>query len=286
MNTNSNSAALDTAIIGGGPAALTAAIYLARAGHSVEVFEKANFGGALPLISELKNYPGFVGEGQDLAQRMVEQTRQTGAKVSYGECTDIAKTDSGFELTIDDAKVKARTVIIASGSMPRELDFTTDTPVSYCALCDGALIQGKRIIVIGGANSAVQEAIYLANLAEKVTLVTHSAFKADAQLLANLSALDNVELLESIEPTAELINQYDYCFVYIGRAPASKFLRNLAKDYKLLDKDGYIIVSSNSYQTAIPGLFAAGDVRQGATKQIVTATADGAMAAIELSKTL
>lgn len=286
MKTHDKTAVLDTVIIGGGPAALSAAIYSARAGQSVEVFEKADFGGALSLISNIKNYPGFVGKGQDLAQCMLEQARQAGAKVSYGECTNIVKTDHGFELTIDDAAIKARTVLVASGSLPRELDFTTNTPVSYCALCDGALIQGKRIIVIGGANSAVQEAIYLASLAEKVTLVTHSSFKADAQLLASLSALDNIELLESTEPTAELINQYDHCFVYIGRAPASKFLQNLAKDCELIDQDGYIIVSSGSHQTAIPGLFAAGDVRQGATRQVITAAADGAIAAIELSKTL
>ncbi len=273
---------LDLVIIGGGPAALSAALYAARAGLSVTVFEQQEFGGVLPKISHLENYPGFSGEGSALAQQMRQQAASAGAILEYGECTSLARDDNGFLLTIDGENIEARCVLVASGTVARRLDFTPSAPVSYCALCDGPLVEGKHIAVIGGANSAVQESLHLAAIAKDVTLMTHSTFKADQELLKRLRRLPNVKTLEHTEPTPDNLAEYDHIFVYIGKIPATSFV-----DPKLLDPQGHIVTDTSSnlpHQTVTPGLFAAGDVRHGAVKQVITAAADGAAAAIEIAE--
>lgn len=303
---------LDLAIVGGGPAALTAAIYAARAGLKVKLFEKSDFGGVLPIIPLLENYPGFMGEGRELAQKMRQQAEAMGATLEYGECTklehaaltsdsavssvgnttpvsennapSVAQASNHFVLTIDDAEVTARAVLIASGSEPKKLAFDLDIPVSYCALCDGALTRDKNVAVVGGANSAVQEALYLANLAAKVTIITHSKLKADKELIDRAQKVTNIDIIENLEPTKSYLAQFDHCFVYIGKTPATSFL-----DAALLDQDGYLVTvgaGGFAYQTKIPGLFAAGDVRQGSTKQIITAAGEGAIAAIAITNFL
>lgn len=276
---------LDLAIIGGGPTGLSAAIYAARAGLKVQVFEKADLGGLLPTIAQIENYPGFFGEGRLLAEQMRRQAEQSGARLSYGECTDIMKTDFGYSLTIDGEEFSSRTVIFAAGSRPKQLSFDLGVPVSYCALCDGPLAKDKRVAVIGGANSAAQEALYLSSLASQVDLITHSAFKADQGLIDRVAATPNITVYEHLEPTPELLNQYDFCFVYIGKLPATDCLAHLAEVYAILSRSGYLCSDENSpdypHMTVVPGLFAAGDVRDGATKQVVVAAADGAEAAIE-----
>lgn len=274
---------LDLAIIGAGPAALSAAIYSARAGLRTKVFERKSYGGVLAEIPFLENYPGYVGAGQDLAKSMCRQSEQAGVQFSYGECLQISKKPDGsaFELMIDDEEVAARTVLIATGSEPKTLDFDVNVPVSYCALCDGALAQGKNIAVVGGANSAVQESIYLARLAQAVTIITRSKLKADQSLLDNLSKLSNIKVLEHTEPTADLLNQFDYCFVYVGKTPSTRFLAR-----SVLDQEGYVICSKQTHQTEVKGLFAAGDVRAGTIKQVVTAAGDGAAAAVEIIRSI
>lgn len=282
---------IDLAIIGGGPAALTAAIYAARAGLQTQVFEKSDFGGVLPVIPLVENYPGFMGEGKELALKMRQQAQTMSASLVYGECTRLdlsaSQPASGFTLTIDDTRVTARTVLVASGSEPKKLGFDLAIPVSYCALCDGAFAKDKNAVVVGGANSALQEALYLANLAKKVTIITHSQLKADQELIDRARQVSNITIVENVEPTRAYLEAFDYCFVYIGKTPATHFL-----DSTLLDPHGYIVTGKASsatnnrkqfnYQTKIPGLFAAGDVRQGSTKQIVTAAGEGAAAAIEI----
>lgn len=275
---------LDLVIIGGGAAALSAALYAARAGLSVKVYEKADFGGILPQISQLENYPGFSGAGQDLASSMRAQALQAGAQLEYGECTSLEHRADHFELTIDGESVSTRTALVATGSQPKPLSFTPAAPVSYCALCDGPLVKGRHVAVIGGANSAVQESLYLAHIATDVTIITHSQLKADQELIDRLNNHSNIKVVEHLEPTAENLSSYDYIFVYIGKIPATSFL-----DRKILDGAGYIITDTSSitpHQTIIPGLFAAGDVRQGSVKQVVTAAADGAAAAIEITNFL
>lgn len=270
---------LDLIIIGSGPAALSAAIYAARAGLKVKIFEKNGFGGTLSLIDYIENYPGFLGSGKDLAEKMRNQAIQLGAQIDYGECSSLTKANYGYRMIIDEQTVEARAVIIASGSTPKSLSFTPSIPVSYCAICDGAFAKDKNIAVVGGANSAIQEAIYLANLAKTVTIITHSALKADFKLQQRIKQCQNVKIIEHTEPTPDMINQYEYCFVYIGKIPATSFL-----DRDILSPSGYVItdISSESpHQTIHSGLFAAGDVREGCVKQVITAAADGAAAAIE-----
>lgn len=258
---------LDLAIIGSGPAALSAAIYAARAGLSVKVFEKAKIGGALTEIANIENFPGFMGPGAKLAENLKKQAIHAGAEITYGECTNIKP------LIIDDEEIAARAVIVATGSEPRPLPFKLDKPVSYCALCDGPLYKGKNIAVVGGGNSAVGESIYLADLAKNLTLISHTPIRADSCFIKKLQSKKNVEIKENLEPTAELLNQFDAVFVFIGKRPASDFMPP-----SVVTSAGYIKANGNS--TPLKGVFVAGDIREGSIKQAVTAAADGAAAAL------
>ena len=267
-------AVLDLAIIGSGPAAMTAAIYAARAELSVAIFEKAKVGGALTEIDQIGNFPGFNGSGNELAENLKKQVLNLGVKINYGACEGIMLDDSGDKiLTIDGESVRAHAVLVATGSEPKTLDLDTPTPISYCAMCDAPLYKGKSIAVIGGGNSAIQETIYLAGIAKNVTVYTHGHFKADQIMVDEITALGNVEVRDNLSE-AELDN-YDGIFVFIGKRPATKFL-----PAELLDEKGYII--TENYATKMPGVFAAGDVRANSVKQAVTAAADGAAAALEI----
>lgn len=295
---------LSTAIIGGGPAALSAALYLARAGKKVTVFERGELGGELSRIDNLENYPGYSGPGRELAATMRQQAEAAGAKIVYGECTQVTRSKDGiFTLTIDEEAIEAQTVLVATGSEPRKLQFEPQKPVSYCALCDGALVKDKKVVVVGGGNSALQGALYLAPIASAVTLISHSKIKADTYLRHKLCDLANVNVREDIEPTAEMLDEFDYIFVFIGTKPATSWLQGLqeekivdkdtklvklevTKKYNLFDEQGYVLTGGkkrSAHATEIPGLYAAGDVRSGATKQVVTAAGDGADAAIEIT---
>lgn len=299
---------LDLAIIGSGPAALSAALYAARAGLRVSVFERANIGGALCEIAQISNYPGFTGPGRDLAATMRRQAETAGVTIAYGECTAIrslkpsansaapaSDTTSAqpaaparFELTIDGEPVRARAVLLATGSEPRPLPFTLATPVSYCALCDADLAKGQDIAVVGGGNSAVQESLGLAPLVKSLTLITHSTLKAEPHLITQLRALRNVTIREHLEPTPDLLNTFARVFVFIGKRPATTCVADLAASTPdFHDAAGYVRGGHGSaHQTAIPGLYVAGDLRSDALRQVVTATGDGAAAAVEISQSL
>lgn len=297
---------LDVAIIGGGPAALTAALYLVRAGRTVKVFEKREFGGELNQTSQVANYPGYSGPGRELAQKFREQAKAAGAELVYGECSNIELIETGFALTVDDAPVKARAVLVATGSEPKTLGFDITPPISYCALCDGDFAKGKRVAVLGGGNAAAEEALYLAPLVGELELITHSALKADAVFRRELERQSNITIHEQLEPTRELLDAYDYVFVFIGKTPATACLQGLAqqtlasysglveleltKERNLFDADGFVKTGvdkhARPHETVIPGLFAAGDVRSGMLRQVVTATGDGAAAAVEINQFL
>lgn len=266
---------IDLAIVGSGPAALTAAIYASRSGYKTEVIEKAKIGGALTEISKLENYPGFVGTGSELASQLRSQAELSGAKISYGEVKKVTKQDKTFQLEVDDETVQAKAVLIATGSEPIKLGFELDVPVSYCAFCDGPLYKDKNIAVVGGANSAIQESLYLADIAKTVHVYSHSNFRAEQCLIKKAESQSNIVLHENIEPTAAELNQYDGVFVFIGKRPATTFLPK-----ELLDEKGYIIADDNI--SSLEGLFAAGDVRKGTMKQAVSATADGAYATVKI----
>lgn len=271
---------IDLVIIGGGPAALSAAIYAARSGIETVVYEKQHFGGTLTEISRLANYPGFDGPGQELADSLKEQAKSAGATVLYGTCTDVTKTEDVFELTIDGEVVLARTVLVATGSEPVKLELDTDKPISYCALCDAPLYKDKKVLVIGGGNSAVGEAAFLADIAKHVTLINRSPLRAEPALQEKLRAKTNVEIHENTQLSSEFFDEVDGIFVFIGKHPASDFVPQ-----KVLGADGYIKTDTN-FMTTIPGLFAAGDVREGAIRQVVTAAAEGAAAAISIANYL
>lgn len=315
-----SSSPLDLAIIGSGPAALSAALYAARAGHRVAVFERSNIGGALFEIAQISNYPGYTGPGRNLAATMRHQAESAGAAINYGECTAIRRLDPSapdrptlFELTIDGEPVRARAVLLATGSEPRPLPFTLAVPVSYCALCDADLAQGQNIAVVGGGNSAVQESLGLAPLVKSLTLISHSALKAEPHLQSQLRAHANVTVREHLEPTPELLNTFDRVFVFIGKRPATTCVASLAASTPdFYDAAGYIRTApasvdaprtvsapvdtspvnpsaasaTPSHQTLIPGLYVAGDLRSGAVRQVVTAAGDGAAAAVEISQFL
>ena len=265
---------LDLAIIGSGPAALTAALYAARFGLRVTVFEKDAYGGALNLISDLRNFPGFRGEGSELATTMKQQAEEVGVEFQYGTCESLSP------LIIDGEEVSARAILIATGSENKHLDFEPDIPVSYCAICDAPLYRGKNLLVIGGGNSAVGESIYLAKIAKHVTIATHSKLKADEIFMEMLRKYDNVDILEHTEITKDTFAGYDAAFVFIGKCPATSFV-----NLEILDDAGYI-VTNNKNQTAVEHIFAAGDVRQGTTHQAITASGDGAAAAIAIHEYL
>ncbi len=299
---------LDLAIIGSGPAALSAALYAARLGLTVRILEKSVYGGTLAEISDLRNYPGFQGDGITLAKQMHDQvSAYPSVSLSRMACTDLSvkspmpeaqdsdqKNTQYFELTLDDEEqLPSRTVLVASGASHRHLPFELKVPVSYCALCDGELARGKRVAVVGGANAAVQESMFLAKLAKSIDLYTHSQLKADAVLQTELRQFANIIVHEWVEPTAELLNKFDYVFVFIGQTPDTKFLCQLPGYPQLLDSSGYLLTGKSaanksdlSHETRISGLFAAGDVRSGVIHQVITVAGDGAAAAIEIAQSL
>lgn len=265
---------LDLAIIGSGPAALTAALYARRSGLSVEIFEATSFGGALQEISHLANFPGFDGTGKELSEKLIAQVKSAGAQFSYGTCTSVQP------LVIDGEEKLARAVLIATGSIPKTLSLPTTKPVSYCVLCDGSLYAGKNVLVIGGGNSAIGEAASLAKIAASVTVVSHSPLKAEESLILELKSHKNVKILESTEPTTLPLDSFDGIFVLIGKAPASDFMPASA-----LDESGYIITDSD-FQTRVPGVFAAGDVRASSLKQAIIAAGEGAAASVSIENFL
>lgn len=261
---------IDLAIIGSGPASLTASIYAARLGLSVSVFEKSVYGGALNEISHLANFPGYDGSGADFAKKLKDQALSFGVELRFGECTSLDP------FKIDDEIVEAKTILIATGTEPRKLDFAVNAPVSYCALCDAPLYSGKNILVVGGGNSAVGESIHLANIVKSLTLVSHSPLKADDVFIKKLASKKNVTILENYSLTKNFADQFDGVFVYIGKKPSTAFVPDFLKD-----KDGYII--TKNYQTKIPNIFACGDARANSMKQALTASADGAAAAVAIA---
>lgn len=264
---------IDLAIIGSGPASLSAAVYAARAGLDVVVYERNRIGGALTEIAQIENYPGFFGPGANLAENMKKQALDAGAKIEYGECESITK-DENFKLVIDGEEIEAKAVIVATGSEPKKLSLSgIKRPISYCALCDGALYKDKNIAVVGGGNSATQESLYLAKIAQKVTIFVRNELMAEACIIDRIKENNNIEIIENAKISAEKLNEFDGIFVFIGKQPATSFLPK-----EILSEEKYIIAPE--YMTTIPGLFAAGDVRDGSIKQAVSASSEGAAAAI------
>lgn len=283
----------DFVIIGSGPAAMSAAIYAARDKKAPLVLERDNMGGLAATISKIENYPGFIGTGAELMQTMRSQAESFGAKFDYGEITKLAQSDAGIDLEIDgDEHLLARAVLVATGTERVRLGIPgEDLPgVSYCATCDGPLIHGQNVLVIGGGNSAVQEAFYLLKFCNKATLLVRSRLRCDDTLRERLEHEPRISVELGVIPTK--IEQADQelsvisedgrtfsahnIFIFIGQRPATTFL-----PAEVLAKDSSIVTDKN-YMTKIPGLFAAGDCRYESVHQVVTATGEGAAAAVAI----
>ncbi len=294
----------DIIIIGAGPAGLTAAIYARRAEKSVLVIEKGVFGGQVTFSPKIENYPGF-GElsGTELADKMVEHAISLGAEFEMEEVTGI-KNGETKEVITENGSFFGKSVIIATGASHRHLGIEGEEKylgngISFCAVCDGAFYNGQEVTVIGGGNSALQEAILLSSNCKKVTVIQNLATLTGEESLANiLRAKENVEIIYSsivtgftgedslkgiiiknTQTNEEKTVLCDGCFVAIGLIPATDFVKNTVK----LNDYGYVEAGENCL-TDIGGIFVAGDCRSKEIRQITTAAADGATAALAAIK--
>lgn len=292
----------DVAIIGAGPSGLTAAIYLSRAGYRTVVLERQLIGGQVATIDRIDNYPGFAEgvAGMELASSLESQARRFGAEIKFAEANSI-RPGQPVAIQTDAGEVAARAVLIASGAGYRHLGIPGEAEylshgVHYCATCDGAFYRDKDIVVVGGANTAVQEVIFLSKQVKHITMLVRSHLKADQVLkeeLAKLIQAGKVTLLEGWLPL-EMVGDGDKltgvrvtdgqkerqincdgAFVFVGTEPNNGFI----KGTKIrLDETGRI-VTGEDLMTDEPNVWACGDVRSGETRQIVSAAGDGAVAA-------
>jgi thioredoxin reductase (NADPH) len=298
----------DVAIIGAGPAGLSAGIYAARAKLSTVIVEKMYPGGQAAITDRIENYPGFnegIG-GSELTDNMKAQAEKFGAELLNGDVIGIKKENEKFIIQLTGETLEAKTVILAMGAESRKLGVKgekeyTGRGVSYCATCDGAFYTDKPIMMVGGGDTAIEEALYLTRFAESVKVVhrrdqlratkilQERAFKNEKIKFIWNSVVDEIkgqDMVEEVivknvktgEKTSVLVNGV---FVAIGLVPNTSFVKDLVK----LNEQGYIITDENM-GTGVPGLYAAGDVRQKSLRQVVTAVADGAIAAVEAGKYL
>ncbi len=298
----------DTAIIGGGPAGLTAAIYCARAGMNTLLIERAILGGQMSMCSTIENYPGFPSgiSGVELSARFEDQAKRFGVETIWGEVQSVELLPKLKKINLIDNSFTAKTVIIAIGTQPKKLNIPGETEfmgkgVSYCATCDGAFYKDKKVVVVGGGNSAIQEALFLTKFASKVYIL-HRRDKLRADyILADRAMTDpKIEIvwdsiplsfngekkIESVSiknvktnETKEII--CDGVFIYIGEAPNTALFR----DEIDLTPEGFIKVDERM-RTNIDGVFAAGDICNKNFRQIATAVGDGAIAADSARKYL
>lgn len=298
----------DIVIIGGGPAGLAAGLYAARAALNTVLIEQGVPGGLAASTERIENYPGFeegIG-GPELANRMDAQARRFGLEVINSSVHKLVRVEKGFIVKTGKGDLIARSVILATGARPKKLGVKGEAElhglgVSYCATCDGAFFKGRKVAVVGGGDAAVEEAIFLTRFAEKVYII-HRRGELRATKIVQERARQNpkIEFVWHSE-VAEILGSYfvegirvrnvqtgetedkqvDGVFMYVGNSPAT----DLVKDLVDLDDRGYIVTGENM-ATSCPGLFAAGDVRQKLLRQVVTAVADGAIAAVAAEKYL
>lgn len=298
------------AIIGAGPSALTAAIYTTREDIPTVLYEKGVVGGLAAITDKVENYPGFPSgvEGMILANQFQSQAERFGADIEFGEVSSVKKLNNAIEIIVDNKPILADAVLIATGSsykktgMPGEDDFY-GKGVHYCATCDGAFYRDKKIAVIGGGNSAIQEAIFLTRFASHIDLLVRSKIRASDVLQKELKKyIDKGKITVHLKTTPQKIlslegkingieiNQEDDIkqievegvFVFIGLNPNTGFLQGSGIE---LDEQG-LIKTNSRLETNIPGIFASGDVRSGSTMQIASAVGEGASAALSIREYL
>lgn len=310
----------DAVIIGAGPAGLSAGLYGARAGLKCAVLEKSAVGGLATATANIENYPGVKStDGFSLCCAMMEQCTAAGVEFIFDEAVDISTNDSGIDNDGGNAQnlknskavilasgkaLHCKKIIITAGASPKKLNVEGESKfagkgVSYCATCDGAFFKGKTVAVIGGGNTAVEDALYLEKLAKKVYLVhRRDELRADKILADRLKASavtpiwnSVVESIDGDEKVSQITLKHikngaltavsvDGVFVAIGQSPNSAIFKNLA-----CDGHGYIVTDEDMH-TNIDGIFCAGDIRKKSLRQVVTACADGAIAASTIAKEL
>lgn len=294
----------DIIIIGAGPAGLTAAIYARRASKKVLVLEMNTYGGAIINTLDIENYPAYAHiSGFDLATKIYNQAKELGTEVIFEKVIQVKNNNDFKEIITNNNSYKCKAIIIATGSKNRKLGLVNEDDligkgVSYCATCDGNFYKKKVVAVVGGGNTALEDALYLSDIASKVYLIhRRNEFRGDDKSLSQLNNKDNIEFiynsnitklndkekLTSIEVTDNFGNirniNVDGLFIAVGRIPE----KQIFKDLITLDESGYIKALEDCH-TNVDGIFVAGDIRTKMVRQLVTATSDGAVAAIEAIK--
>ena len=292
-------------IIGGGTAGLTAAIYGQRAGKQTVVFEGANYGGQIVFSPNVENYPGIASiSGAQYSMNLVEQATNLGAETKREQVKEVKKVEDGYSVVTEEGEYLGQALVLATGVTHRHLGLEneeklTGAGVSYCATCDGMFFRGKNVAVIGGGNTALQDAEFLSNYCSKVYLVhRREEFRGDAKNVSSLREKENVEFVLNALPEEILGEQMvqglvvtdkisgakktldvDGIFVAIGHLPKNEIFAELVD----LDAGGFIKAGENC-ETSRDGIFAAGDCRTKEVRQLTTAAADGAVAALAAVK--
>ncbi|MDY6842541.1 MAG: thioredoxin-disulfide reductase [Thermodesulfobacteriota bacterium] len=298
----------DTIIVGGGPAGLSAGIYAARAGLSALLLEKLTPGGIITTTEFVENYPGFIEPitGTELMERMEKQAIKFGLLIDSGTVSAVLQENSCLKVSTENTSYKAHTVILAPGTSPKKLEVKGEDTligrgVSFCATCDGPLFKGSEVAVVGGGDSALEEALYLSKLAEKVYIIhRRDQFRAAQVIQEKVFSSQNISIIwdsvvEEIQGNRKVetivirnvkSNETSFLplqglFLYVGIIPNTQFLKGFIE----LDEQGFIITDTNM-MTNIPGVFAAGDARKKPLRQVVTAVSDGATASFSATNYL
>lgn len=300
----------DVIMVGAGPSALAAAVYTTREDIDTVLYEKGVIGGLAAITDWVDNYPGFVEgiAGLKLAEQLQGQAERFGAQIEFGDVSEIRDEGDTKVVVVDGQDVRARTVLIATGSDYNKLGIPGETEyygrgVHYCATCDGAFYRDKRVVVVGGGNSAVQEAIFLTRFATKIDLLVRSEIRASEILQHDLQKyIDEGKIIVHLNTTTDEIIavdgkvtevkgttngseahfETDGVFVFIGLKPNTTFLQGSSIE---LDEHG-LIKTNGKLETTMPGVYASGDVRSGATMQIASAVGEGASAALVIREYL
>ena len=309
-NSNNNKVVRDVIMVGAGPSSLAAAVYTTREDIDTVVYEKGVIGGMAAITDKVDNYPGFPDgiEGLTLAEQLQKQAERFGANIEFGEISAIRDEGDYKVVTVDGEEVHAKAVLIATGSdynkigVPGEAEYY-GRGVHYCATCDGAFYRDKRLVVVGGGNSALQEALFLTRFTTHIDLLVRSTIKASEvlqhdleeavkegkitvhlntpteEIVATDGKITGVRAVKDGEPT---VFDTDGVFVFVGLKPNTEFLADSAIE---LDEQG--LIKTNAHlQTSMPGVYASGDVRSGATMQIASAVGEGASAALSIREYL
>lgn len=296
----------DMIIVGGGPSGLTAALYAGRAELKALMIEKAFHGGQMVTTNEIENYPGILEiTGPELAGIMYEQATRFGTEIKFEEVLKIEDEGVIKKVTTSSGSYETKTILLSMGAKPRKLGLENEEAlagrgVSYCAICDGGFYKDKVVAVVGGGDTALEDALYLSRLARKVYLIhRRDSFRANKHLqnrvmrssveviwnsgvtkLYEEGTLRGIQVTDLVEKTVRDI-QVDGIFIAVGTIPVTEFVKDVVE----LDEQGYIITDENC-KTNKPGVFAIGDIRQKKLRQVITAAADGAVGVYEAEQYL